>query len=109
MRIGIPKENLAEEKRVGLAPAGVDSLIRLGHTVYFEHGAGEESHFPDEDYSNVGATIVFSAEEVFKRSELIAKVQPLTESEAELLQGRSDTIYISASCGRQKNNFRKYA
>src|SRR3989339_1141345 len=86
MRIGIPKENLKEEKRVGLAPAGVDALVRLGHTVYFEHGGGEGSQFTDEDYSKVGANIVFSAEEVFKRSELIAKVQPLNEAEAELLQ-----------------------
>ncbi|NWF90708.1 MAG: alanine dehydrogenase [Ignavibacteriaceae bacterium] len=86
MRIGIPKENLKEEKRVGLAPAGVDSLVRAGHTVYFERGAGEGSQFTDEDYSKVGANVVFSAEEVFKRSELIAKVQPLTEVEAELLQ-----------------------
>ncbi len=86
MRIGIPKENLLEEKRVGLAPAGVDSLIRLGHTVYVERGAGDGSHFTDEDYSKVGANIVFSAEEVFKRSELIAKVQPLNKAEAELLQ-----------------------
>lgn len=86
MRIGIPKENLKEEKRVGLAPAGVDSLVRAGHSVYFERGAGEGSQFTDEDYSEVGATIVFSAEEVFKRSELITKVQPLNEAEAELLQ-----------------------
>ncbi len=86
MRIGIPKENLKEEKRVGIAPAGVDSLVRAGHSVFFERGAGEGSQFSDEDYSQVGATIVFSAEEVFKRSELIAKVQPLNEVEAELLQ-----------------------
>lgn len=86
MRIGIPKENLKEEKRVGLAPAGVDSLIRLGHTVYFEREAGEGSHFTDEDYSKVGATIVFSPEEVYKRSELIAKVSPITETESNLLQ-----------------------
>jgi len=86
MRIGIPKENLKEERRVGLAPAGVDSLVRAGHTVYLERGAGEGSHFTDEDYNKVGATIVFSAEEVFKRSELITKVQPLNEIEANLLQ-----------------------
>jgi alanine dehydrogenase len=86
MIIGIPKENFKEEKRVGLAPAGVDSLIRSAHTVFYEQGAGEGSHFTDEDYRKVGATIVFSAEEVYKRSELIAKVQPLTENEANLLQ-----------------------
>jgi alanine dehydrogenase len=86
MRIGIPKENLKEEKRVGLAPAGVDSLIRSGHTVYFERGAGEGSHFTDEDYTEVGANVVFSAEEVYKRSEMILKVSPLTETESDLLQ-----------------------
>jgi len=86
MRIGIPKENLKEEKRVGLAPAGVDSLIRSGHTVYFERGGGEGSQFIDEDYGKVGATIVFSAEEVYKRSEMIIKVSPLMESESDLLQ-----------------------
>jgi alanine dehydrogenase len=86
MIIGIPKENFKEEKRVGLAPAGVDSLIRSGHTIFCEQGAGEGSHFSDEDYRKVGATVVFSAEEVYKRSELIAKVQPLTEAEANLLQ-----------------------
>jgi alanine dehydrogenase len=86
MRIGIPKENEKEEMRTGLAPAGVDSLIRLGHTVFIERGAGEGSHFSDEDYEKVGATIVFSEEEVFKRSELIAKVSPLTEEEADLIQ-----------------------
>ncbi|RPI60865.1 MAG: hypothetical protein EHM44_09680, partial [Ignavibacteriales bacterium] len=34
MRFGIPKETLYEEKRVALAPAGVDALVRAGHTVY---------------------------------------------------------------------------
>ena len=40
MRFGIPKETLYEEKRVALAPAGVDTLVRAGHTVYIESGAG---------------------------------------------------------------------
>lgn len=86
MRIGIPKENLKEEKRVGLAPAGIDSLIRSGHTVYIESGAGEGSHFTDEDFRKTGAKIVFSIEEIFGRSELIAKVAPITEKEASLLE-----------------------
>ncbi len=86
MRIGIPKENLNEEKRAALAPAGVDSLTRAGHTVYIQSGAGEGSHFSDEDYIKTGAQIVYNAEEVFKRSELIAKVGPITDVEADLLQ-----------------------
>jgi alanine dehydrogenase len=72
MRIGIPTETRWEERRVALAPAGVDSLVRSGHTVYLQSGAGESSHFSDEDYRNVEATIVYNAEEVFGRSELVA-------------------------------------
>ncbi len=85
MRIGIPKENILE-KRVALAPAGVDSLVRAGHTVYIQSGAGDGSHFSDEDYISIGATVVYTEEEVYKRSELLAKVAPLTEQQADLLQ-----------------------
>ena len=86
MRIGIPKENYNEERRVALTPAGVDSLTRLGHTVFIESGAGTGSNFSDEDFSKTGATLVFSKEEVFKLSEVIIKVAPLTVKEVELLQ-----------------------
>ncbi|MBN1300362.1 MAG: alanine dehydrogenase [Melioribacteraceae bacterium] len=86
MRIGIPKETLLEEKRIALAPAGVDLLIKSGHTVFVQTGAGDESHFTDEHYIKVGATVVYTQEELFQRSELIAKIAPLTEVESELLQ-----------------------
>ena len=86
MRIGIPKENIFEEKRIALAPAGVDALVRAGHTVYIQSGSGEGCNFTDEDYTRTGATIVYSAEEAYMRSELIAKVTPLVEGETELLQ-----------------------
>lgn len=86
MRIGIPKENIQEEKRVALAPAGVDSLTRSGHTIYFQSGAGEGSNFSDEEYRQAGATIVYNNEEVYRRAELIAKVTPLADSELNLLQ-----------------------
>jgi len=86
MRIGILKENLLEEKRVALAPAGVDSLIRAGHTVYIQAGAGEGSHFSDQDYIKTGASIVYSAEEIYHRAELVAKVSNLHNDELELLQ-----------------------
>ena len=86
MRIGIPKETLREEKRVGLAPVGVDALTKAGHSVFVETEAGLGSHFSDQDYINAGATIVYSAEEVYQRAELIAKVTPLTEETADLIQ-----------------------
>ncbi len=86
MRIGIPTETLWEERRVLLAPAGVDSLVRAGHTVYIQSGAGDASHFTDQDYRATGATIVYSAEEAFGRAELIAKVSSISEQEVEYLQ-----------------------
>ncbi len=86
MKIGIPKESRFEERRVALAPAGVDSLIRAGHTVYLERGAGEGSHFPDVEYISLGAKILYSAEEVFQRSDMIIKVNRLTEEESLLLK-----------------------
>lgn len=86
MRFGIPKETLYEEKRVALAPAGVDALVRSGHIVYIESGAGLGSQFTDDEYRRVGAQIVYSEEEAFARSEVIVKVAPLTEPESEMLQ-----------------------
>jgi len=86
MRIGIPKETIFEEKRVALAPAGVETLVSSGHTVYIQKGAGLGSNFSDEDYKTTGAQIVYSAEEVFQRSECVVKVARLTSDECKLLQ-----------------------
>jgi alanine dehydrogenase len=86
MKIGIPKERKFEEKRVALAPAGVDSLIRAGHTVYIEKGAGVGCHFSDSEYEDLGAHIVYTAEEVFLRSDIVVKINQLIEEECELLR-----------------------
>ncbi len=86
MRIGIPKETSNEERRVALAPAGVDALVRSGHTVYIQSGAGLGSHFSDEDYIKTGAQIVYSREEAFQRAEMVVKVTSPTEEEVNLLQ-----------------------
>ena len=86
MRIGIPKETFRGEKRIALAPAGVHTLVQAGHSVFIETGAGNESHFTDEGFQKLGANIVYNAEEVYQRSEIIVKIAPLTESEVDLLQ-----------------------
>src|SRR3989339_397373 len=71
MRIGIPKETYKGERRIALAPAGVDTLVKSGHSVFIETNAGLESHFTDESYRRVGANIVYTPEEVYQRAEMI--------------------------------------
>ncbi|MBX3007755.1 MAG: alanine dehydrogenase [Melioribacteraceae bacterium] len=103
MRIGIPREKHREEKRVALAPAGVHTLVQAGHTVFIESNAGLDSHFPDEDYRRVGANIVYSAEEVFQRSELITKIDTITEEEVDFLQDEQ-TIFSFLHLAVSKKN-----
>ena len=103
MHIGIPKETTLEEKRVALAPAAVNALVSSGHQVYIETGAGEDSHFTDEDYQDVGATIVYSHEEAYQRGELVAKIHPLSEQEAEFLsEGQIIFSFLHLAVSRGK-------
>lgn len=85
MNIGIPKEGgdmqKTLERRVALTPAGVKVLVEQGHEVYVESSAGEHSGFSDVEYEKVGAKIVFSREEVYKRSQLVVKVARPNENE----------------------------
>lgn len=87
MRIGCPKEIKAQEGRVGLTPAGVDALVRAGHSVYMERNAGRNSGFTNEEYETVGAQILDTPKEVYDISEMIVKVKEPLEPEYELLHG----------------------
>ena len=75
MRVGVPKEVKSDEYRVAMMPVGVESLVKRGHTVVLQQGAGEASGFPDEKYAEVGATLVETAEEIFGAAEMIVKVK----------------------------------
>jgi len=80
MNIGIPKEQRPFEFRVGMTPAGVEALTKLGHPCYVEHEAGLGAGFSDMDYERAGARVVYSAEEAFGRADLVLKVaRPLYE------------------------------
>ncbi len=92
MTIGIPKELAAEERRIALTPIGAYELVRSGSRVLVESGAGEQCGFPDAAFTEVGAEVVFSAEEVFRRSDLVVKVLPPARQEAERLSS-SQTLF----------------
>lgn len=94
LKIGIPKELSRDERRVAITPGGVAILTANGHEVYLEKNAGIDANFPDHEYTEAGATVAYSAEDLYKKSELIVKVSAPTSDEYELLQ--PDQIIISA-------------
>ncbi len=75
MIIGVPKETKVHEYRVGLTPASVHELVRRGHDVRVESGAGAAIDFSDADYRNAGAKIAANAGEVFAAADLVVKVK----------------------------------
>jgi alanine dehydrogenase len=81
MIIGIPKEILRDERRIALTPAGAYALVKAGHKVIVQSGAGDGCCLPTESYREAGATIVFSPEEAFARADVIVKIMPPTEPE----------------------------
>src|ERR1700757_4866774 len=80
MKVGIPREVKNHEYRVAITPAGVHELVRGGHQVVIEAGAGVGSSIPDADFVAAGATILSSADEVWADADLILKVkEPVPE------------------------------
>ena len=86
MIIGIPKEIKESEHRVGMTPSGVQTLIQNGHDVYVQNSAGQGSGHSDDDYSNVGAKILKTIEEVYDISEMIIKVKEPLKKEYSLIK-----------------------
>lgn len=81
MRIGIPTEVKDHEYRVAITPVGVHELVRDGHEVFVEAGAGAGSSITDADFAAEGATIVPTAEDAWTASELLLKVKEPVASE----------------------------
>ncbi len=85
LHIGIPREIAFQENRIALTPDAVSVLVSNGHEVTIEHNAGEAAHFADKDYSEAGAKIVYSREEVYK-APILVKSAPVIEDELPFLQ-----------------------
>jgi len=89
MKIGVPRETMPGEARVGLVPETVGRLAKAGNTVVVERGAGAASSFTDEAYEKAGAQLVDNAFD----AELVAKVQRPTDAEVSKLH--SGTVLIA--------------
>jgi alanine dehydrogenase len=85
MIVGVPKEIKDNESRVSMTPEGVYLLVEAGHQVLVEAGAGEGSHFLDEDFATVGAEITTAAT-VWTEAKMVVKVKEPLPAEYKYLR-----------------------
>jgi H+-translocating NAD(P) transhydrogenase subunit alpha len=108
MRIGIPSEERLGETRVALTPNLVPLLLKDGHEIVVEAGAGVRAHFPDVAYANAGAWLVDDALAVYQQADAIFRVQPLDrhpttgQHEAEMMREAAICIGLLAPLSHPK-------
>tara|TARA_Y100000782_G_scaffold110592_1_gene137279 strand:+ start:23696 stop:24916 length:1221 start_codon:yes stop_codon:yes gene_type:complete len=103
--IGIPKEQSFQENRVALVPEAVNLLVNNGHDVWVELGAGKAANFSDREYSEAGARIVESTEEIYKAN-VVMKVEPPSLQEINMMQ-RKQTLISALQLSIQPEDFLK--
>lgn len=86
MIIAVPKESLEGESRVALDPNTVSRLTQQGLKIHMESGAGEKSFFPDSAYTAAGATVISDGRALWSSADILLKINPPTEAEANLLK-----------------------
>jgi alanine dehydrogenase len=102
MNVGVPSEVKNNEYRVACTPAGVHELVRHGHSVLVETGAGIGPSLPDADFVAAGATILDSADEVWGEADLVLKVKEPVPDEYHRL--RKDLVlftYLHLAASRE--------
>ncbi|KAA9009814.1 Re/Si-specific NAD(P)(+) transhydrogenase subunit alpha [Histidinibacterium aquaticum] len=86
MKIGAPTEIMPGEARVAMTPASAKELQKLGHECLVQSGAGERAGFLDSAYEEAGVEVVKDADALWQQAEIVAKVRPPTEDEADRLR-----------------------
>ena len=95
MKVGIPREVKNHEYRVAITPAGVHELVRNGHDVFVEAGAGLGSSITDEEFAAAGAKILADADEVWGTADLVLKVkEPIAEEYHRMREGQILFTYL---------------
>ena len=84
MKVGVPKETAANERRVALVPETVGRLVKGGLSVLVERGAGSGAFCPDEAYAAAGATVVADRAALFGQADVVLKVQAPAPAEVGL-------------------------
>nr|WP_223188047.1 alanine dehydrogenase [Streptomyces sp. CBMA29] len=102
VKVGIPREVKNNEFRVAITPAGVHELVRNGHQVFVEQGAGNGSSIPDEEYVSAGAGILATADEVWATADLLLKVkEPIAEEYHRLRKDQTLFTYLHLAASRE--------
>ena len=102
MIIGIPKEVKNNENRVSNTPSGAAALVKAGHRVLVQKGAGEGSGFGDEEYAKAGAKILERAADVWNDAQLIVKVkEPIHEEFGYLREDMMLFTYLHLAADRE--------
>ena len=108
MLVGVPKEIKQQENRVGMVPASVREVVRVGGAVLVETNAGIGIGITDEQYLAAGAEIVDTADEIFARAELIVKVKELQPMECRRLrEGQTLFTYLHLAPDPQQTRLLK--
>lgn len=102
MHVGIPTEIKNNEYRVAITPAGVAELVKHGHEVLIQAGAGEGSAIADNDFKAAGAQIVTTADQVWAESELLLKVkEPIAAEYHRMRKGQTLFTYLHLAASRE--------
>ena len=105
MIVGILKEIKSEENRVCMTPAGAEVMIANGHTVVVEQNAGIGSGFEDADYTNAGAEIAATPNEIFERSDMVMHVKEPQPSEYGLIrEGQIVFTYLHLAADQEQTH-----
>ena len=101
MKVGVPKEVKNHEYRVAITPAGAHELVRNGHKVYLQQGAGDGSSIPDSDFVAAGAEILPTADDVWQAGDLILKVkEPVAEEYHRMRKDQVLFTYLHLAASR---------
>ncbi|GAQ57331.1 alanine dehydrogenase [Streptomyces acidiscabies] len=102
VKVGIPREVKNNEFRVAITPAGVHELVRHGHEVVIERGAGVGSSIPDAEYVAAGAAILETADEVWGAADLLLKVkEPVAEEYHRLRKDQTLFTYLHLAASKE--------
>ncbi|MFH0709697.1 MAG: alanine dehydrogenase [Pseudomonadota bacterium] len=102
MIIGVPKEIKTDEFRVGITPSGVMECIKAGHSVFVEFGAGVGSGFTDAQYSDAGAVILNTADDIYASADMIFKVkEPIEVEYARLKEAQILFTYLHLAADKR--------